>query len=140
MICERRSGPPSAWRSGSVRGGGNPTRSIHLRMDNLSIHTEDYERFGSIYWWDGLIRDAGFEMVVSDEIMVEGGPTIRKFIRAEMRRHLEGLAAGKELGRIIWRIVSRDPFRFQTTIRALVGPRAVDYGLGVRADRRAGRT
>lgn len=28
------SGPPSAWRSWSVRGKGNPTRTLSLRTDN----------------------------------------------------------------------------------------------------------
>lgn len=108
------------------------------RYREPSMSTTTYERFDRIYWWEGLVRDAFAEMVVSDQVLVEGGSTIRKFIRAEIRSHLASLAEGKELGRIRWRVVSRDFIRSQTTIRALVGPRAGPYGLEVRSQRRSG--
>lgn len=103
-----------------------------------SMDEARYERFGRIYWWEGLIGDAFAEMAVSDEAMAEIGPTIRTFIRAEFHHYLEDLADGKGLGRIIWRIVSRDHLRGLTTIRALVGPRATEYGMDIRTKRRAG--
>ena len=39
------SGPPTAWRSWKVRGSGNPSRTIQLRMDNDAFEVLAWFRY-----------------------------------------------------------------------------------------------
>lgn len=102
-----------------------------------SIDIEEYQKFGRIYWWEGLVADAWCDMAVSDEALAMGGPAIRRVIRGQMRRTLEDMAAGKALHRIVWR-VQREPYLGRHKVRALVGPRSVERGLHERSERRSG--
>lgn len=95
-----------------------------------------YYRTGDIYRWEGLVGDAWCDMAVSEQVIVEGGPALRRLIREQMRRTLEEMASPKELGPIVYR-VSPDLLRFSYKVRAIVGPRRVELGLRDRESRRS---
>lgn len=106
------------------------------RFADLTIGYTEYERFGAIYWWEGLIGDALGQMDVSAELAADGGPALRATVRGMMRRQLQELDEGKQLGRIVWRL-TYDPLQARFTVKAFVGPRAVPFALMARDERRA---
>ena len=97
------SGPPTAWRSGSIRGGGNPTRTINLRMDNDAFEVLGWNRYDdeppghdprvafsfsrseahALTWW--LIR----------WWLAEWGGLRRRLWYWALRKHLDVVAPGR---------------------------------------------
>ncbi len=94
-----------------------------------------YYRVGDVYRWEDLVEDAWVDIDVSDEMLIEVGPVARRLLREQIHAELKELAAGKELGRIVWRVTVSGPYTHR--FRALVGPRAVERGLEERAKRLA---
>lgn len=99
-----------------------------------------YHRIGDVYAFDGLVPDGWCDVAISLEALAEGGRVLLRMARQEARLTLAEMseADGKELGRIVWRMIPPDPagaLKYLCTLRAIVGPRRVRRGLDLRAER-----
>lgn len=108
-------------------------RGTEMYDMGLSYAVWEYERFGNIYRYETLIRDAVAEMRVAGEMFRE--PDVRREVRRRLRRHLEQLEPAKDVDRLVW-VVALDRMRCMFSVAAVVGGRRAEHAAFLREKRR----